>query len=115
MTREGDQLVLRSGSKGGVSVPGDAEPLAHTHPFDPETELPQTHPSRADINMLNRRWNLDPDGPRPASDIIWGPASDQVTRFHATGLDPIADATKGGLKPGRSWDAGPLTHGRDKP
>ena len=103
LTREGDNLVLRSGSANKVSIPSHAEPLAHTHPFDPATELPQAHPSRADVNVLNDRWTRAPNGPPPASDIIWGSGPDQVTRYHATGLDPIPDPTKGGLKPGRTW------------
>jgi hypothetical protein len=103
LTREGDNLVLRSGSRDQVKIPRLAEPLAHTHPFDPVTELPEKLPSRADVNVLNRRWELEPDGPPPASDIIWGSGPDQVTRYHATGLDQIPDPTKGGLKPGRIW------------
>jgi hypothetical protein len=103
LTREDDELVLRSGAPDKVAIPKQAESLAHTHPFDPETELPQTMPSRADVNVLNLRWNVNPDGPRPSSDIIWGSGSDQVTRYHASGLDPIPDPTKGGLKPRRSW------------
>ena len=103
LTREGDNLVLRSGSANKVAIPSHAEPLAHTHPFDPATELPQALPSRADVNVLNDRWNRAPNGPPPASDIIWGSGPDQVTRYHATGLDPIPDPTKGGLKPGRTW------------
>jgi hypothetical protein len=103
LTREGDNLVLRSGSANKVAIPSHAEPLAHTHPFDPATELPQKLPSRADVNVLNDRWNRVPNGPPPASDIIWGSGPDQVTRYHATGLDPIPDPTKGGLKPGRTW------------
>ena len=104
LTREGDQLVLRSGAPSRIAIPSDAEPLAHTHPFDPETQLPpQKLPSRADVNMLNRRWNLEPDGPPPTSNVIWGSGPDQVTRYRATGLDPIPDPTRGGLKPGRTW------------
>jgi hypothetical protein len=103
LTREGDNLVLRSGSANKVAIPSHAEPLAHTHPFDPATELPQALPSRADVNVLNDRWNRAPNGPPPASDIIWGSGPDQVTRYHATGLDLIPDPTKGGLKPGRTW------------
>ena len=103
LTREGDQLVLRSGAPNRVAIPSDAEALAHTHPFDPETQLPQKLPSRADVNMLNRRWNLEPDGPPPSSDVIWGSGPDEVTRYHATGLEPIPDPTRGGLKPGRTW------------
>ena len=103
LTKEGDDLVLRSGAPAKVAIPGDAEPIAHTHPFDPETETPQTMPSRADVNALNGRWNRSPDSPRPSSDIIWGSGPDQVTRYHATGIDKIPDPTKDGLKPGRTW------------
>ena len=55
LTREGDDLILRSGAPNKVRVPSQADPLAHTHPFDPETEMPQTMPSRLDANALNRR------------------------------------------------------------
>jgi len=103
LTREGENLVLRSGSPNKVAIPSHAEPIAHTHPFDPLIEKPQALPSRADVNLLNDRWARDPNGPRPSSDIIWGSEPGQVTRYHATGLDPIPDPTKGGLKPGRTW------------
>ncbi len=103
LTKEGDDLVLRSGAPDKVRVPSQAEVLAHTHPFDPKTEMPQTMPSRADVNALNGRWGRNPDSPRPSSDIVWGPEPDQVTQYHATGIDKISDPTKGGLKPGRIW------------
>jgi len=96
---EGENLVLRSGSANKVAIPSCVGPLALTHPFDPAIELPQAHPSRADVNVLNDRWTHVPNGPPPASDIIWGSGPDQVTRYHATGLNLIPDPTKGGLKP----------------
>ena len=103
LTREDGNLVLRSGAPNRVSIPADADPVAHTHPFDPEVQSPQKMPSRADVNALNRRWSLNPDGARPASDVVWGHEPDHVTRYHATGLDEIPDPTKGGLKPSRRW------------
>ena len=107
LTRENGGLVLRSGALDTVRVPQSADLLAHTHPYDPDLELPQTGPSRLDANALNGRWSravdINPSAERPMSDIIWGSKRDQVTSFGATGLEQILDPTKGGLKPGRSW------------
>ena len=99
LTRETGELVLRSGAPNRVAVPLNAEPIAHTHPFDPETELPQTMPSRRDVNALNTLWRNSFNGPRPSSDVIWGSEPDQVTRYHATGMEEVPAP----IKRGRTW------------
>lgn len=102
LTREEGNLVLRSGAPDTVGIPRNAEPLAHTHPPDALGGV-QRQPSRADINLLNDIWERNPNGPRPSSEIIWGPGPDDVTQYYATGLDRISDPTRDGLKPGRTW------------
>jgi hypothetical protein len=87
LTREGGQYILRSGSQTSVAIPRGVRPILHSHPVDPLTGARSVLPSRADINTLNNLWNLNPNGPRPVSQILIGPG--ETTIFRATGTQPI--------------------------
>lgn len=86
LTREKGGFVLRSGSATQVPIPNGVRPIAHTHPADILGNINRL-PSRADINVLNTNFRLNPSAPRPVSQIITGPG--ETTVFRATGLDKI--------------------------
>ena len=81
---------LYSGDTNGIRVKIQAgkRPVAHTHPPTNTGEY-DTLPSSADINVLNDIWNINPDGTRPKSMIIWGPEPGNVTVYHATGTERV--------------------------
>lgn len=85
LTREYGAFVLRSGSPTSAPIPAGVRPIVHTHPLD-ELGVNSLLPSKADINVLNRYWAMNPTVPRPVSQVVTGP--NQTTPFRATGLDP---------------------------
>jgi len=88
LTRENGKLILRSGAPDRVRFPYGVRPIAHTHLPD-QFGVPEKLPSLLDINTLNDVWRTNPNGPRPASMVIWGPEPGNVTPFRATGIDDL--------------------------
>lgn len=85
LTRENGQFMLRSGSPTSAPIPAGVRPIARTHPLD-ELGVNSLLPSKADINVLNRYWSMNPTVQRPISQVITGP--NQTKPFRATGLIP---------------------------
>jgi hypothetical protein len=88
LTKENGNFVLRSGAPDQVKFPAGVHPIAHTHLPDILGQL-EPHPSFTDIDTLNTLWRENPNSPRPESVIIWGPESDNITPFGATGIDRL--------------------------
>lgn len=84
LTRENGRYVLRSGALDNVGIPKNTRPILHTHPPDELGRFSKL-PSKADIDKLNRIWERKPNGTRPASMILWGSETNQITIFRATG------------------------------
>lgn len=86
LTRENSNFVLRSGSQTSAPIKSGVRPIVHSHPRD-EFGVNSLLPSTADINILNKLWAQNPNGPRPISQILTG--EKMPTRFFATGIDML--------------------------
>ena len=84
LTKESGNWILRSGSQTSVPIPAGVRPTLHTHALD-AYGVNSLQPSRADINILNEYWSINPNLPRPVSQILTGQES--PTKFWATGFE----------------------------